>query len=176
MFLFIPLISCQSSGQKDLPSREMNVPPGEKSGTVGKVALEDRILSLPDENIKIACALDSDSTKSFLEHSDTFSYTGFIRPDGPVRTLLFRNSDALTAWMGDGIRSGMGPDGLKILPADDINSILLKSGNESWTIPAERETMISWQGYKWIVYASNITIGELQDQPPFAADVVILRQ
>lgn len=174
--LCIPFVSCQSAGRNELTGRNMDMAPVESSGQVETVVLQKGMLSLPERNIIIACLPDTEKVKSLIKRADQYRYSGFSRPDGPVKTLLLEKEGNLTAWIGDGIRSGMGPDGLKILPGKEDSQLVLQSDSDSWIIPSGKETGISWMGESWLVYVSNITMGTLQDQPPFTADILILKQ
>ncbi|MDA3956002.1 hypothetical protein [Oceanispirochaeta sp.] len=155
--------------------RTISINPGIMSGTVESIEVKNKKLILTGKNIDIAFKLESEKSLSILKNTESFNYSNHKRPDGPVATLALNDPDLL-AWIGDGIRNGMGPEGLSIEPGTAVDSLVLKSGETIWTVPAEKETIIQWKGASWLVYASGITKGTLADQPAFAADIIILRQ
>jgi len=177
LFCLIPLVSCQSTGQKEIAPLSINMSPGTTSGKVGTILLKDKRLILPETHTSIGFQISSNEIINTLNKAKTYQYFNHIRPDGPVQTLILRNPELL-AWVGNGIRSGMGPDGLKILPDNEksTDTVLLQSDDDSWTIPTGKERVIYWKSTNWLIYVSSVTIGALQDQPPFAADVVIIKQ
>jgi len=180
LFILIPLFSCTSLPQseqgmlRDEPMENIDsaglIKSVQYSGTSLIVTSKDkRVLEISIPN-RFADRLDLINSSSF------YAFQRKIKPDGPFFIMELSGADDLHAWIGDGIRSGMGPEGLQILPGTDMDTVVLMSDSDKWSVPAENETTITWQNQNWIVYVSNVLVGTLQDQPDFAADVVILRQ
>jgi len=107
---------------------------------------------------------------------DSYSYKNIQSPDGSSKSLELLKERLLTAWIGVGVRAGMGPEGLKVMPGRDTGSVVIQSDRNSWIIPVNKEKTVSWKGGNWTVYASTISMGTLQDQPAFATDIVIVKQ
>jgi hypothetical protein len=176
LFVLLPLVSCQSSGQavSENQGSSISISPGNKSGSVDSWEIKNRKLILPSENIQIIFNLEGDKNLNQLNFAETYSYSQHKRPDGPVAILALKDQDLL-AWIGDGIRSGMGPEGLSIVAETGVSTVGLKSDDTSWSIPVEEEVLIQWRDSSWLIYVSGVTKGSLMDQPPFKADIIILR-
>ncbi|QEN07189.1 hypothetical protein EXM22_03985 [Oceanispirochaeta crateris] len=182
LLLFFSLTILYGFGQREDTSQKDDVPqvrksiinPDDSSGKIGSIIIENKILFLPENHIKIPIPLDSEKTMTSLSSAESYSYFQHNRPDGPVAILALKDQDLL-AWIGDGIRSGMGPEGLSIVAETGVTTVALKSDDTTWSIPAEEEVLIQWRDASWLIYVSGVTKGSLMDQPSFKADIIILR-
>ncbi|MBF9014789.1 MULTISPECIES: hypothetical protein [unclassified Oceanispirochaeta] len=176
LLVFIPLVSCKSLPQSEQPPQnEVFIP--RVSGEISSLEIIDgQLIIQSDGEIRIAYTLDTEKSRFQLENAESYRYNHMKRPDGPISDLTLYKGEEQIAWISEGLREGAALDGLSVLPAADTDSIILKSKDQEWPIPADTETVVNWGDGDYIAYASQISKGKMEDQPPFRVNLILLKR
>lgn len=176
ILVMIPFVSCKSLPQSEQTSGgEVSIP--KSSGDISSFELEDGTLIIQSESeVFIDYALNSEISYSVLESTESYTYSQIRRPDGPITTLNLQSQERTVISVFEGLREGTVLKELTVSSSGATDSIILKSKEKEWTVPADTETVINWGDGDYIVYASRISLGKIEDQPPFRCNLILLKK
>ena len=176
LIILIPFSSCNSLGQNK-PHSETIIPKPKTSGNISSFEIVDNQLILwSDGVIRIAYALNTINSISQLKNAESYIYSHLRKPDGPISTLKLNKEEESFVWIFEGLREGGVLQELSISQSEGIDSIILKSPNKEWVVPADTETVVNWGEGDYIAYVSQISKGQLEDQPPFRCNLILLKK
>ena len=176
------LISCVSfkTLYMDL---SFNVMEGEGQGLIGASVWEGNTLVLSDKKDATSIEVEFSealfpNAKDSLTKGEEYRFNKRIKPDGPVEHLIIWKDKKSLAYLADGIRKGKLPGiPLEISPLEDNpETVELNSPVGSWTVQVGKVEKIEMDGASYKAYLLNTEIGINHEQPPFKADLMLIRQ
>ncbi len=183
MLVLIPfiLVSCLSFQRQSMDIKNDSLDMSAE-GIIQELQIDGSELTILDENKKIKInfsnIIERDLDSSVLV-GYKYIYMSSRTPEGPVEYLSISNSDGLTVFLGDRIGLGQIPGiDLSINYSSNKQESLEISGEDgSWIIQAGKKRKISIQGEIFNTYLLNYQKGNPDlDQPPFKADLMLIRQ
>lgn len=175
--LFLPFLSCKSMPQSDSGNvRSIHI--GSMEDHVEYTEINGNILKMyyPDGFIQIVFEINKSLGNKILSNGDSFKYYSSKDPMGPEATLQVFGSEILLSWVSEGFRGGAVFSGLNAGPSKNLDSIILKSSDKEWIVPADTETVVNWGEGDYIAYVSQISKGKMVDQPSFRCNLILLKK
>lgn len=155
---------------------------GQGDGVVSEIKEEGETLLLVDKNNtkEIAIRFTGEISVSVFErlkNASSYEFLTKIRPDGPIEALKLMNDLGLSSYLGDGVRPGNLP-GLSLeLSTSASDSIRISSPEGRWKVRTGKPETILIDGVEFSAYLLNTQRGDPQfDQPPFKADLILIRK
>lgn len=120
----------------------------------------------------------SSQIKNALCNGHEYVFSSNLRPDGPIEHLMLFDDKGLLAYLGDGLRTNIPGIKLEIDSAKtDEDCINLKSSEGQWKVKPGKPEKILIDGVEFSAYLLNTQRGDPQfDQPPFKADLILIRK
>ena len=176
------LISCVSFKPLYM-DLSFNIMEGEGQGLIDASVWEGNTLILSDKKDDTSIEVEFSeallpNAKASLTKGEEYRFNKRIKPDGPVEHLIIWKDKKSLAYLADGIRKGKLPGiPLEITHLDtDPESVELNGPEGSWIVQVGKVEKIEMDGASYKAYLLNTEIGLNRDQPPFKADLMLIRQ
>lgn len=180
--IVIVLISCVTFKPVSLDLSAL-VLEGRGQGTVSEIKEESDALLIVDKlnEKEISIRFNGEIPPVVIDGingASAYEFLSRLRPDGPVEALKLLDQMGLSVYLGDGLRPGSFPGlNLEIINLSGSERIRISSPEGQWKVKAGIPADILIDGVKFTAYLLNTQRGDPQfDQPPFKADLILIRQ